>query len=35
MIYVTNQDEKIDLMYDPILACYYDPSTNRYYQLKT
>eukprot|EP01051_Picozoa_sp_SAG22_P021545 SAG22_NODE_4797_length_1160_cov_2.579031_2_plen_126_part_00 len=23
----------IDLLYDPILSCYFDPKTNRYYQL--
>ena len=25
---------KIDVVYDPILKCYYDPKTNAYYQLE-
>jgi hypothetical protein len=28
-------DQSVDLMYDPILRCYYNPRTNRYYELKT
>ena len=27
-------DETLELMYNPILKCYYDPSTGKYYQLK-
>lgn len=27
--------EEIDLLYDPILSCYYDPKTNKYYELRT
>ena len=26
--------DKVDLMYDPILGCYYDPEANQYYHLK-
>jgi hypothetical protein len=26
--------EEIDLLYDPILSCYYDPKTNKYYELR-
>lgn len=26
-------EEKIDVVYDPILKCYYDPNTGNYYQL--
>ena len=26
--------EDIDLLYDPILSCYYDPKTNKYYELR-
>lgn len=26
-------DEKINVIYDPVLKCYYDPKTNEYYQL--
>ena len=25
---------ELDLMYDPILNCYFDPKTNLYYELK-
>jgi hypothetical protein len=24
----------MDLMYDPILKCYYDPKTHKYYEIK-
>lgn len=27
-------EEKIDMVYDPVLKCYYDPNTNTYFQLK-
>ena len=27
-------DETLELMYNPILKCYYDPSTGKYYQLR-
>eukprot|EP01052_Picozoa_sp_SAG31_P018951 SAG31_NODE_1363_length_8627_cov_5.967402_7_plen_197_part_00 len=30
-----NATGDIDLLYDPILSCYFDPKTNRYYELKT
>ena len=26
-------DEKVDVVYDPILKCYYDPKSGNYYQL--
>ena len=29
-----NAAENIELMYDPILKCYYDPATNKYYELQ-
>ncbi len=33
---VFEEDEgKIDVVYDPILKCYYDPKTNTYYQVDT
>ena len=32
--YRDEEDEKINVIYDPILKCYYDPKTNAYYQLK-
>ena len=25
---------EIELLYDPVLECYFDPKTNKYYQLK-
>jgi hypothetical protein len=28
-------DDKIDLMYDPILSCYYDPASGSYYALQS
>lgn len=32
---VENEDgEVLDVIYDPILQCYYDPRTNSYYTLK-
>ena len=27
-------EDDLDLMYDPVLKCYYDPKTNKYYELK-
>ena len=27
-----NNEEKLDVIYDPILKCYYEPSTGNYYQ---
>lgn len=29
-----NADGAVELMYDPVLQCYYDPQTNKYYQLE-
>jgi hypothetical protein len=30
----SNNGEDIDLLYDPILQCYYDPRTTKYYEMK-
>ncbi|KAF0694249.1 Aste57867_14865 [Aphanomyces stellatus] len=30
----TQQQPMVDLVYDPILHCYHDPTSNKYYQLK-
>ena len=27
------EEEELDLLYDQVLDCYYDPKTNKYYQL--
>ena len=27
------EDEELDLIYDPVLNCYYDPSSHKYYEL--
>ena len=27
-------EQDIDLLYDPILSCYFDPKTGKYYELK-
>lgn len=27
-------EEEVDLLFDPVLNCYYDPATNRYYELQ-
>jgi hypothetical protein len=27
-------DKNLDLIYDHVLGCYYDPKTNMYYELK-
>jgi hypothetical protein len=35
-IHVSNkspQDEAVELIYDPVLQCYYDPTTMEYYQV--
>lgn len=29
-----HQEEMLDLVYDPVLNCYYDQKTNRYFELK-
>lgn len=26
-------EEELDLLYDPVLNCYYDPQTHKYYEL--
>jgi hypothetical protein len=26
-------DENVELLYHPILRCYYDPTTNKYYEI--
>lgn len=32
---VENEEgEMLDVLYDPILGCYYDPKSNSYYELK-
>jgi hypothetical protein len=28
------QEEDLELIYDPILNCYWDPQNNKYYELK-
>jgi hypothetical protein len=28
------QTEDLELIYDPILNCYFDPTNNKYYELK-
>jgi len=30
----TDEEEMLDLMYDPCLNCYFDPRTGKYYELK-
>ena len=30
----TDEEEMLDLMYDPCLNCYFDPKTGKYYELK-
>ncbi|XP_022107810.1 uncharacterized protein C3orf67 homolog isoform X2 [Acanthaster planci] len=30
----SEEDEELDLLYDPCLNCYYDPRTGKYYELK-
>lgn len=32
---IGGQDEMLDLVYDPLLNCYYDHKTGTYYALKT
>jgi hypothetical protein len=27
------EEETVDVVYDPVLKCYYDPKTNNYYEL--
>ncbi|KAJ1475394.1 hypothetical protein T484DRAFT_1828599 [Baffinella frigidus] len=29
------ETEDLELIYDPILNCYFDPTNNKYYELKT
>ena len=29
-----DDNEDLELMYDPVLNCYFDPKTNKYYELK-
>ena len=29
----TDDEEELDLLYDPVLNCYYDPTTYKYYEL--
>ena len=29
----TDGEEELDLLYDQVLNCYYDPKTNKYYEL--
>lgn len=30
----TDDEEMLDLLYDPCLNCYFDPKTGKYYELK-
>ncbi|KAI0237237.1 hypothetical protein LSAT2_012249 [Lamellibrachia satsuma] len=30
---VTDEEDELDLLYDPVLNCYYDPKTCKYYEL--
>jgi len=30
---VDDHSDDLDLMYDPMFNCYFDPKTNKYYQL--
>ena len=30
----TDEEEMLDLLYDPCLNCYFDPKTGKYYELK-
>ena len=30
----TDEEEMLDLMYDPCLNCYFDPKNGKYYELK-
>ena len=30
----TDEEEMLDLMYDPCLNCYFDPKTGKYYELR-
>jgi len=29
-----DEEEDLELIYDPILNCYWDPQNNKYYELK-
>ena len=29
----TDEEDELDLLYDQVLNCYYDPKTNKYYEL--
>jgi hypothetical protein len=32
---VENEEgETVDVLFDPVMKCYYDPKTNTYYELK-
>jgi len=31
---ITESEKDLDLLFDPILNCYYCPKTNKYYQMK-
>ena len=30
----TDEEEELDLFYDPVLNCYFDPKTQKYYELR-
>jgi hypothetical protein len=34
LVDATMRLEDMDLLFDPILKCFYDPKTNKYYELK-
>ena len=29
----TDEEDELDLLYDPVLNCYFDPKTCKYYEL--
>ena len=30
----TDEEEELDLLFDPVLNCYFDPKTQKYYELR-
>ncbi len=31
---ISNENETLDVIFDPLLNCYYDPKSNNYYEIK-
>ena len=30
----TDEEKELDLLFDPVLNCYFDPKTQKYYELR-